>query len=187
MLTPLNSVLATANSSLDILSLDPLGIDPLPPDSRQRLLRFPLDAQESVLLSLNYVAEVLKIEPSDILPVPEVVNCVMGVCHWRGEMVWLINLCELLGYPSGWSTAQPSSLMMIVIQADGRSLGLGVPQVNDIELHDLDQLQAIVPGLFSPQLLPFVLGVLPQESSAVLNVSAILHCALWQQQWEGQT
>ena len=60
------------------------------------------------------------------------------------------------------------------------SLGLVVQHVNDIELHDLQQLQPAAPGLFPPRLLPFILGSLPGENSTVLDVNAIAQCPLWQ-------
>jgi positive phototaxis protein PixI len=96
-------------------------------------------------------------------------------------MLWLIDLNHLVGYPplsaQGRVLASPVAM---VIQVNSQSVGLVVQRVNDIELHDLQQLQPAATGLFPPKVLPFVLGALPGVNGSVLNVTAITQCPLWQ-------
>jgi positive phototaxis protein PixI len=172
MLTSLDSLLTA--TSLDLLTLD----DPLPTETCQRLLRFPLGREDSALLPLAQIAEIFRVNVEDILPVPEMPSCVLGIFNWRGEMLWLIDLDHLLGYPPlSLMTATP---MAVVVQSNSQPLGLVVSQVNDIELHDLQKLTNAAIGLFPPKLLPFVLGALPEGSGTVLDVTAITQCPLWQ-------
>ncbi|NJO42607.1 MAG: chemotaxis protein CheW [Cyanobacteria bacterium CRU_2_1] len=162
------------------LSLRSFSPEP-PSDTRQRLLRFPLNVQDSALLPLEQITEILKLDRADILPIPETPNCVLGVCNWRGEMLWLIDLGNLVGYPPLVLLEQGAgTVMAIVIKTNDQSLGLAVRHVNDIEFHDLQTLHLATPGLFPPGLLPFVLGALPGGNGAVLNVTAIMQCPLWQ-------
>ena len=171
MLTPM-SVSSTATS------LDPLTLEQLPPDIRQRLLRFPLGQRDSALLPLEQIAEILKLSVADILPVPEMPSCVLGICNWRGEMLWLIDLNHLVGYsPVSWVSGVSPAVM--VVQVDNQSVGLVVQHVNDIELHDLLQLQPTAIGLFPPRLLPFILGALPGDNGTVLDATAIMRSPLW--------
>lgn len=172
MLTSLDSVLAAT-------SLDPLTLDPLPPEPGERLLRFPLGGKDSVLLPLEQITEILKVNAVEILPIPEMPGCVLGICNWRGEMLWLVDLNQLVGYLP-LSMVATASLVVIVVQVKGQTVGLVVQQVNDIELHDLQQLQRAAPGLFPPKLLPYVQGALPGGKGTVLNVTAIAQCPLWQ-------
>ena len=168
---------SSAATSLDLLTLD----EPLPQDARQRLLRFPLGLEDSALLPLEQITEILMVNVAEILPVPEMPGCVLGICNWRGEMLWLVDLHYLVG-------ASPLSLqrqilrpsVAMVVQVDSQAVGLVVPQVNDIELHDLQQLQPAAMGLFPPKLLPFVLGALPGGNGTVLDVTAIAQSPLWQ-------
>lgn len=51
MLTSLGSMFA-------VTSLDSLTLEPLPPSTRQRLLRFPLGSDNSALLPLEQIAEI---------------------------------------------------------------------------------------------------------------------------------
>ncbi|MEC4815675.1 MAG: chemotaxis protein CheW [Scytonema sp. PMC 1069.18] len=158
-------------------NLDPLGIEPLLPETNlSKLLRFPLGVKDSALLPLEQIAEVIKINVTEILPIPEMPSCVLGICNWRGEMLWLIDIDHLVGYPSLTGTVMP---LAIVIQVYERSVGLVVQRVDNIELHDLQQLQQAVTGLFPPKLLPFVLGALP-GGHTVLDVIAVAQCSIWQ-------
>jgi positive phototaxis protein PixI len=159
--------------------LNTLTLDPLPPDTRQRSLRFVMGAQDSAIVPLEQITEILHIEIAKILPVPEMPSCVLGICNWQGEMLWIIDFCAFAGY----SPLQPDSaspfLAVIVVQVNHYSVGIGVPEISDIEFHDLQRLQPVVPGLFPPGLLPLILGLLPEHNNVVLNLKAIADCPIW--------
>ena len=162
-------------------SLDSLTLKPSPPETQRRLLRFPLSYQDSALLPLEQIGEVLRVNVTDILPVPEMPGCVLGICNWRGDMLWLVDLSQLLGYLSLDQQGQVADvLVVLVVQVNEQSIGLVVSQVNDIEYHNLQHLQPAVPGVFPPKLLPFILGSLPEDQGIVLNINAISHYPLWQ-------
>lgn len=152
---------------------------PLPPKTQERLLRFPLGEQDSVLLPLNQITEILSVDLGEVLLIPEMPRCVLGICNWRGEMLWLIDLNDFVGYSSLLQQEQLSSFTVIVIQSNQQAVGLAVPQVNEIELHDLQPLQPPPIGLFSPELLPLVQGILSGSSDAVLDLQSLIHCPLW--------
>jgi len=150
MLTSLDSVLTA--TSLDLLTLDD---DPLPPETRQRLLRFALGLEDSALLPLEQITEILRLNVTEILPVPEMPSCVLGIGNWRGEMLWLVDLNHLVGYSPLSSVRQVSaSPVAMVVQVNDQAVGLVVQQVNDIELHELQQLGWII----SAQAPAFCLG-----------------------------
>jgi positive phototaxis protein PixI len=167
-------------TNLTINNLDWLTLEPPSPDTRQRLLRFPLGKVGSVLLPLEQIAEVLRLDGVDILPVPEMPNCVLGISNWRGEMLWLVDLNHLMGDEPlsgiGQLSASPTA---IVIEVEEECLGLVVSSVDDIELHELERLQPATPGLFPAKLLLFIRGYLPGNQGVVLNAAAIAKCPLW--------
>ncbi|HEY9642674.1 MAG TPA: chemotaxis protein CheW [Coleofasciculaceae cyanobacterium] len=155
-------------------------LDPSP-ETRQRLLRFSLDHQDSALLPLAQIAEILRLAIAEIVPIPDLPHWVLGIYNWRGEMLWLIDFNALVGYPSiAQQQQRTTSVFGMVVQDQQQALGFIVPQVQDIELHDLQELQPAVANLFSPDFLPFVLGVLPKTSDPVLDVRAIAQSHLWQ-------
>ena len=173
MLQPLDPVLS-------INSLTLLNSEPPQSDSRQKFLRFSLGSQDSGLLPLEQISEVIGVSVADILSVPEMPSCVLGIYNWRGEMLWLIDLEHLVGCPPLSRLGRLASLMAMVIQVDDQSVGLVVQYFNDIELHDAAQLQSAAAGLFPPQLLPFVKGYLPGANGTVLDAEAITRFPLWQ-------
>jgi positive phototaxis protein PixI len=167
-------MLPSLDSVLTIASLDSLTLDTPPEESRQRLLSFPLGTQNNSLLPLEQITEILRINLSDILRVPETPSCVLGAYNWRGDMLWLVDLEQLIGCSSLSEKCSPTNSQptAVVVQMQDFNVGLVVRQVNDIELHDLQELLTPKQGLFAKELLPFIEGYLP-EGSTVLNLKAI--------------
>lgn len=138
-------------------------------DLQQKFITFQLGLDRTALLPLESVTELFQLSVSDILPVPEVDSCVLGIYNWREEMLWLVDLNALLGFPPlGEKESLLRSPMTIVIQAKERSLGLVVPQVKDIEVFDMRQLKPPDGGVFTPQLLPFLQGYFVSENNQIL-------------------
>ena len=167
------------NPHLTSTSLSQLTPDSTPPsESVQKFLRFALGDQDRGMLLLEQIVEVLSVTVADILPVPEMPSCILGIYNWRGKMLWLIDLDYLVDYAPQSLEVLP--LMAMVIQINGQSIGLVVQYVKDIELYDLDQLQPATTDVFPPRLLPFVKGYLPSANGIVLDAVAIARCPLWQ-------
>lgn len=147
----------------------------------QRFLRFHLGFEDTALLPIDEVREVLRIAATDILPVPHMPESVLGVYNWRGEIVWTIDLNQLVGFPAiAPDLTATSSAIAIVLECDGQHLGLVVPQIEDIEWHDSPNVQPPSAGLFPDRLLPFVQGYLSEASSMVLNPRAIARASAQQ-------
>ncbi|HEY9628549.1 MAG TPA: chemotaxis protein CheW [Coleofasciculaceae cyanobacterium] len=164
-----------------------------------RFLRFSFSSAETALLPLISIRQVMKVLPHSILPVPNMPPSVLGIYNFRGEMLWLVDLGLQIGFQgvrtlqgnllsqsaaaqsTAASTAKPLSglgqflgWIAIVIQAQGQSLGLVVPEVIDIESHVPGQLQPPAIDLFPATLLPFIQGYLVRSSSPVLDANALI-------------
>ncbi len=159
---------------------DPLGLVPLPIDSRQRFLRFMLSRKNDTLLPLSEILEVIQLSLENIFPVPDMPGCILGVCSWQGETLWLVDLNHLVGYtPLHQQTQLVSPPIVIVVQSAGHSLGLVVEQVSDVNLFDETKIH-MEQGLCLPSLEPFVAGYCPQQGGTVLHVPSIVNSPLWQ-------
>lgn len=167
---------------------DPLGLVPLPVDNRQRFLRFMLSQKENALIPLNQILEVMQLSLENIFPVPDMPSCILGVCSWQGETLWLVDLNHLVGYVPLSQQAQldrsqqaqtASAPIVIVVQSLDSTLGLVVEQVGDVDLIDEASIRKEL-GLCSPSLEPFVLGYCPHQGGTVLSVPAIVQSPLWQ-------
>lgn len=185
MLTADSHFLESDLLSLNSVQQDPLGLVPLPADNRQRFLRFMLAHKNNGLLPLHRVSEVMQIALDDIFPIPDMPSCILGVCSWQGETLWLVDLDHLVGHEPIYQQAQlANSPMVVVIQWGDRALGLVVEQVGDIDLFDEESIQKEA-GLCSPSLEPFVLGYCPEQGGIVLDVQAIIEAPLWQSHGSG--
>lgn len=187
---------------------DPLGLTPIPVDNRQRFLRFMLSSQggeedsqteirqavqgedfsegprkeqaADLLLPLGEIVEVIQIALEDIFPVPDMPACVLGVCGWRGETLWLVDLSHLTGYIPLYRRPYLVDLpFAMVVQSSGQSLGLVVEQVGEVDLFDEDTIQ-MEPGLCSPKLEPFIRGYCPQQGGMVLSAAKVIESSIWQ-------
>jgi positive phototaxis protein PixI len=163
-----------------IASIESLFTEPAPVEVGQKFLRIQLCPQSAALLPVDQIAAVIPIAITDILPVPHMPDCVLGIYNWRGELLWLIDLADQIGFPSLLQGGHLAPLMAVVVQVNGQFLGLCVSQIHDIEQHDPQQFHRPLAGLFSPQFLPFVKGYLTGDRVAVLDTAAILQDPLLQ-------
>jgi positive phototaxis protein PixI len=130
--------------------------------SEQKFVSFQLG--QTALLPLEYVTELFQINLADILPVPEMPFAVLGIYNWREEMLWMVDLNVLTGLPSVINDYKPLFYpMAMVLQIEGKFMGLVVREVNDIENMNLADLKPVSNGLFSSELLPFVQGYFNQS------------------------
>jgi chemotaxis signal transduction protein len=140
----------------------------------QRFLRFYLGEEDTALLPVNAVKEVLSVSGEKILPVPDVHPSVLGIHNWRGEMLWVVDLNDLLKFPPLWEKENVAAkINIIVLQVENQELGVAVREVETIEQHEWQKLQP-PEGLFPPYLLSYVQGYLTQANSIILNAQALV-------------
>ena len=152
------------------------------PPTGEKFLRFQLGAEGIALLPLNIIKQVMQVSVAEILTVPQMPNSVLGIYNWRGEMLWMVDIAKFMGFPN-LATGGLENLMAIAIQVQEQYLGLVVQQINDIDLHDINQINMPSLGLFSPEVLPYLQGYLigaNKEVLMVLNGDAIAQAPLWQ-------
>lgn len=125
----------------------------------------------TTLLPLENIREVVKISPQKILAVPHSPDWLLGIYNWRGELIWLADLNRLLGFPK---TYLAPGGMMISLQVQQQTLGLFIPEVEEIEQHTPDKLQEPMAGLLPTHLLPYVKGYISAINSIVLDPSRLI-------------
>lgn len=152
-------------------------------ETKQKFLKFNLGAKDTAVISLDHTTEVLQVLLGEICAVPQMPSCVLGIYNWRGEMLWLVDLEEMLGYEHlSQATNLLSKMMAMVVQTEGKSLGLLVHQPIDIEWLDTRQIKPIDNQLFSSEMASFLQGYFINTNEAMtitLDVSAIIKAPLW--------
>ncbi len=154
----------------------------------EQFLRLHLVLNMTALLPLTQVAEVLTIPIGKIVPIPHMSPWVMGVYHWRGEILWMVDLGQLCGLAPWYEQeTNPSVYEAIVLQVvdqpstqhqpKGQTLGLVVDRVEDIEWCDPQAIQCPPNFTLNPQLTQILRGYWWKSNDvmlAVLDGAAIL-------------
>ncbi len=149
----------------------------------QKFLSFNLGSKDTAVMSLEQITEVLQVSLTEICSVPQMPSCVLGIYNWRGEMLWLIDLEEMLGYTHlSQKTNFLPKMMVIVVQNEGKYLGLLVRQLMDIEWLKPKEMKPIDTQLFSPEMASFLLGYFinsAEEMIIHLDATEIIQASLW--------
>lgn len=145
----------------------------------RKFLQFQLGKSEKVhkstvqgdiaLLDAEIVTEVITISLQDILPVPQMFYCVLGIYGWRSEMLWIVDLENLLGYPpplDGGNTEK--ELLVMVVQFQGQSIGLVVSGIDNLIEHDLSKFKSSSAEIFSEDVLPFLHGYFTSSDNDII-------------------
>lgn len=153
-------------------------------NSEQKFLSFNLGAKDTAVISLQHITEVLQVSLTEICGVPQMPSCVLGIYNWRGEMLWLVDLQDMLGYtPLSQGVNFLSKMMALVVQNEGKSLGILVRQLIDIELLDTKQIKLPNAELFSRQMSDLLEGYFINDSEEMIiavDAAAIIQAPIWE-------
>lgn len=170
------------STSANSLSLNMGQKSELQSDSKQvrKFLQFQLGKSEKIhksvvqgdiaLLDAEVVTEVITISPNDILPVPQMFYCVLGIYGWRSEMLWIVDLENLLGYPPPLADNNnpQKELLIMVVQVQGQSIGLVVSGIDNLIEHDLSKFKSSSVEIFSEDVLPFLHGYFTSSDNDII-------------------
>lgn len=125
----------------------------------RQFLKFYLHEGSKAMLPVEHITEVLKVQYSQIVPIPQMPSWVMGVYNWRGDILWMVDLGHLIGgnpwYQQGMNFSKHTAIVLSPnkkrnkVNAENKiDLGLVVSQVEDIEMCNIADIQ--VPPNSSP-------------------------------------
>ena len=134
----------------------------------EQFLRFHLEPETKIMLPIEQVTEVLKIDIGNIVPIPQMPSWVMGVYNWRGEILWIVDLGHLIGLDS-WhqqeirTTDHTAVVLSRRSKSDNKkksqtSLGLIMTRVEDIEWCNANLIQSPPASAITSALAPFLRG-----------------------------
>lgn len=152
----------------------------------QQFLRFHLMPDINAMLPVHQMTEVLTIPIAQVVPIPQMPAWVNGVYNWRGEILWLIDLGQLIGLtPLYQQASNRSNYTVIVIHSSqqrsskqhagssgtsGKVLGLAVNRLEDMEWCNPDVIQSPPQSSITPELVPFLRGYWLKSNGDILVV-----------------
>lgn len=146
-------------------------------NTKEQFLRFDLDSEVRVMLSIAQITEVLKIEFARIVPIPQMPPWVMGVYNWRGDILWIVDLGYLLGLDS-WDRQVGFGNCNVVILSPNKAipqveddihLGLVVYRVEDLTECDLREIQPTQDKI-APKIANFASGYWIESEGKIVSV-----------------
>lgn len=151
----------------------------------KQFLRFHLLPDTTAVLPVQQMTEVLTIPIAQVIPIPHMPAWVMGVYNWRGEILWMVDLGQLIGLaPLYQQLNSRSTYTAIVIhgsqlsgkqqvasqKTDKKMLGLLVNRVEDMEWCNPDRIQSPPLSAVTPELVPFLRGYSSKSNGEILVV-----------------
>ncbi len=153
-------------------------------ETQEKFLSFNLGVSDTAVISLQHITEVLQVSLPEICGVPQMPSSVLGIYNWRGEMLWLVDLEAMLGYPPiSQGSNLLSRMMAIVLENKGKYLGLLVRQLIDIEWLDTKEMKLATAELFYPKISPFLQGYFINDSEEIifnLDATTIIQAPAWE-------
>jgi positive phototaxis protein PixI len=114
-------------------------------EQSQRYLSVFLPGRHQALLPTDSLIEVLTFAPAQIISIPDTPDQVMGVCNWRGEVLWLVDAGHLLAAtPSFHETNYQTKFNVVVLKRQNRALGLVVERVGNMLWCHPSEIEAVV-------------------------------------------
>lgn len=112
-----------------------------PEQQTQQYLRFQLTTGMQGMLPTQQLTEISSLTLEQIIPIPDISPTVMGVCNWRGEVLWVMDLGYWLGFePLYTESFGKGRLNMMIIHHQRQTLGLGVKSVEQMIWCDVQQI-----------------------------------------------
>jgi positive phototaxis protein PixI len=138
-------------------------------------LKFQLYPDTQAMLPIQQITEVLKIQLGQIMPIPQMPPWVMGVYNWRGDILWMVDLGQLMGL-TAWYQNDRLLHTAIVLSPEGASanreqkiqLGLMVGVIDDLVACDPEIIEGIVDSALNPPCYRFASGYWRPPSGEII-------------------
>ncbi|WP_107667645.1 chemotaxis protein CheW [Cyanothece sp. BG0011] len=137
----------------------------------EQFLRFQLVPDTTLLLPVTQLTEVITIPLGQIVPIPQMPSWVMGVYNWRGEILWIIDLGELLGLTPWHQQPRVTPIYRTMVLHSGKlsssqkaakahrhHIGAVVSGVDDIQWCNPNDIQSPPGSAVNSGLAPFLRG-----------------------------
>jgi positive phototaxis protein PixI len=142
-----------------------------------------LDHQLALLFAKDYVQGVITARSEQIVPIPNMSTCIIGLLQHRDKNYWLVDLSVMLGNSS--LSTEKDFHQVILTTHEKQCLGLIVNQVEGIQYLDHEEIYPTILPNTSPLLKPYLKGYYQNDTNQdnprvqyVLNPESILSSSI---------
>lgn len=130
------------------------------------------------MIPTSQLTETINLDLGNIVQIPDLPPAVVGVCGWRGEVLWLVDLAYALQLPPLLGPdyqASKCSVLRVTIQQ--QMFGVLVTEVQQLIRCDRQAIIPDIPAQFKATVAPFISGqylLTPQDVLLSINLAAML-------------
>ena len=140
-------------------------------------LQFKLNQNTTAILLVKFTQEVIVVPNDSITAIANTSDLLVGLMNWRNRIIWVVDLPRMFGLDL--PIYRMGQCNIIVINYQGETIGLMVPEIKGTVRFNSDNIQSIS-NQISPVLSSYVKGCIwrKDELNMVLNIQAILKSVL---------
>jgi twitching motility protein PilI len=144
-------------------------------------LRFFLPSGDEFALPALGIREVMQQEADRITPIPNASPLLLGTINLRGQIIWVADLGQFLGY-ANILKIERGEIPVIAVEEQETILGLAVEKLGAMEWLDVEKLQ--IPKNVPDNIAPYIQGQWVSHEKknkyvTLLDQIAILRSARW--------
>jgi positive phototaxis protein PixI len=130
------------------------------------------------MIPTSQLTETINLELGSIVQIPDLPPAVVGICGWRGEVLWLADLAYALRSPPLLSGDYPGAKCSVLrVTANQQTFGILVTEVQQLIRCDRQDISPTLPPQIPPEVAPLVAGQYqpsPGEIILSINLEALL-------------
>jgi positive phototaxis protein PixI len=143
----------------------------------QRFLGLTIGDSLNALIPLMNLQATIKISLSEILPVPQMNDSLLGIINYGGKATWVVDLAHLMGGLCHVQTPEVSTGMCMLFQVQNETVALLIDRVGTIETYNLDRCLPISEAMFTDRMRLFLSGYfvdVQQQLRVVIDLQQII-------------
>jgi positive phototaxis protein PixI len=152
-----------------------------PNAEERRFLGFTIGDSLNALIPLENLQATIKIALSEVLPVPQVNESLLGIINYGGKATWVVDLAHLMGGAAHAHTSEISTKMGMLFQVQNETVALSIDRVGTIETYDLQQCLSIGETMFTDRIRSFLSGYFidaDRQSRVVIDLQQVIKSIL---------
>jgi positive phototaxis protein PixI len=152
-----------------------------PNADERRFLGFTIGDSLKALIPLENLQATIKISLSEILPVPQMNESLLGIINYGGKATWVLDLAHLMGGDRHPHAPEISTKMGMLFQVQNETVALAIDRVGTIETYDLQQCLPIGETMFTDRIRLFLSGYFidaERQSRVVIDLHQVIKSIL---------
>lgn len=152
-----------------------------PNADERRFLGFTIGDSLNALIPLENLQATIRISLSEVLPIPQMDESLLGIINYGGKATWVVDLAHLMGGNRPAPISAISTKMGMLFQVQNETVALSIDRVGSIETYDLQHCLPIGETMFTDRIRLFLSGYFidtNRQSRVVIDLQQVIESIL---------